>query len=277
MDKDDAFCRERVRAADRDRYLSALYAPEQKRGALFALYAFNAEIADITTRARDPMPGEVRLQWWREVLTGGDYGAETSPVARALLKTIAEHHLPRSAFETYLDARIGDLYADPFATRGDLEAYCGETAAALIQLAAVILDPQAARVAADSSGHGGCAQAIAGLIRLMPLHRARGKCSVPMDLLEAAGLTAETFLASADATRVASAVEMMKALAADHMKKFEQAVSALPAGLRPAFLPVALTPSYLAKVRPHRGREPPGDISDFRRQWTLMRRAARGW
>ena len=34
---------EAVRTADRDRYVSALYAPEDKRNSLFALYAFNAK------------------------------------------------------------------------------------------------------------------------------------------------------------------------------------------------------------------------------------------
>ncbi|WP_245490156.1 squalene/phytoene synthase family protein, partial [Mesorhizobium sp. M2A.F.Ca.ET.015.02.1.1] len=57
-----------VRAADHDRYLSALYAPADKRGALLALYAFNAEIAGVRDRIHEPLPGEVRLQWWRDVV-----------------------------------------------------------------------------------------------------------------------------------------------------------------------------------------------------------------
>ncbi|WP_292456941.1 squalene/phytoene synthase family protein, partial [Mesorhizobium sp.] len=50
-----------VRAADHDRYLSVLYAPADKRGALLALYAFNAEIAGVRDRIHEPLPGEVRL------------------------------------------------------------------------------------------------------------------------------------------------------------------------------------------------------------------------
>ena len=55
-----------VRAADHDRYLTALYAPADKRDALFSLYAFNAEIAGIRDRIHEALPGEVRLQWWRD-------------------------------------------------------------------------------------------------------------------------------------------------------------------------------------------------------------------
>ena len=36
----------------------------------FALYAFNLEIARTRELAREPMPGEIRLQWWRDVLAG---------------------------------------------------------------------------------------------------------------------------------------------------------------------------------------------------------------
>jgi phytoene synthase len=278
MESVDAdFCRDRLSQADRDRYLSVLYAPADKRAHLFALYAFNAEAAEITGRARDAMPGEIRLQWWREVLTGGSYSGEGVPMANALLATIAEFNLPRSAFETYLDARIGDLYADPFETRTDLEAYCGATASTIIQLAALILDPAQARGAADAAGHGGCAMAIAGLIRLMPLHRARGKCSMPLDLLAAAGLTPEAFLEGENKPGISAVVEMMSALAADHLKRFEAAAAGLPASLRPALLPVSLTRAYLSKVQPDRAFDGTADLSDLRRQWIMMRRASRGW
>ena len=55
-------------AADYDRYLSALFAPACRREALFALIAFNHEIARIPEAVSEPMLGRIRLQWWREVL-----------------------------------------------------------------------------------------------------------------------------------------------------------------------------------------------------------------
>lgn len=271
------YCHDRVRQLDRDHYLSALYAPEEKRAQLFALYAFNAEVAEVTERVKDPMPGEIRLQWWREVLTGGSYSAEGSPIAAPLLAAIVENKVPRSAFDTYLDARIGDLYADPFENRTDLEAYCGATASTIIQVAALMLDGDAARTITDAAGHGGCARAIAGLVRLIPLHRRRGKCTVPRDLLAAAGLTPEQFLTNEDPAAVASAVGMMIALAQEHLKRFEAAAVGTPAPLRSAFLPVAMTAAYLEKLRPDAPFDQAPPVSELRRQWIMMRRASRGW
>jgi phytoene synthase len=266
-----------VRRADRDRYLSVLYAPEDKRGALFALYAFNAEIASIRDRIREPLPGEIRLQWWRDAIARDE--PQGHPLAETLLDAIRQHGLPRKAFDDHLEARIFDLYDDPMPGRTELEGYCGETASALIQLAALVLDPSAAPAAADAAGHAGCAQAITGLIRLIPLHRARGQCYVPKDVLSAAGTSPEAFVGGEDREAAHRAVGAMAALAAEHLAKFEAEAAAIAQSLRPAFLPLTLSGAYLRKIA--RRRFDPltksVDISMLNRHWLMLRRAGSGW
>jgi phytoene synthase len=271
---------ELVRAADRDRYVAALYAPEDKRPDLLALYAFNAEISGIRDRVSQPLPGEIRLQWWRDAIAADDSSAGAGhPVAEALLAAIEGRDLPRQAFQNYLDARIFDLYDDPMPTRGDLEGYCGETAAAMIQLSAIVLDADAAAGCAELAGHAGCALAIAGLLRLLPLHRRRGQCYVPRDLLSAAGTSPEEFVAGDGGPNAPRAVAAMIALAREHLVAFERGAALLPQALRPAFLPVAATGAQLAKMQ---GREREMltaslDIPAWRKHWLMFRRAAKGW
>src|SRR5229473_1633803 len=86
-----AHCEARVRAADKDRYLAGLFAPAAARRHLFALYAFGCEIARVREAAREPLPGEIRLQWWRDAL-GGEARGEVlaNPVAAALINTVAQ-------------------------------------------------------------------------------------------------------------------------------------------------------------------------------------------
>jgi len=55
-------CEQLVRAGDKDRFLATLFAPAKYRRALFALYAFNLEVARVRELAREPLPGELRLQ-----------------------------------------------------------------------------------------------------------------------------------------------------------------------------------------------------------------------
>ncbi|RTM08911.1 MAG: phytoene/squalene synthase family protein [Hyphomicrobiales bacterium] len=268
-----------VRAADHDRYLSALYAPADKRGALLALYAFNAEIAGVRDRIHEPLPGEVRLQWWRDVITADGDAGTGHPTADALRAAISAHHLPKTAFENMLEARIFDLYDDPMPSRTDLEGYCGETAAALIQLAAIVLDPVAAPGFAELAGRAGCAQAITGLLLLLPLHRRRGQCFVPADILAAAGTTPEEFVKGEGGAAAERAVAAMIALARDHLNAFEKGAPALPVSLRPVILPLALTRAYLDRME-KAGRSPlsaTATLSILRRHWLLLRHAMRGW
>ncbi len=266
-----------LRETDRERYLTTLYAPVDKRPALTALYAFNAEIAAIRDKIREPMAGEVRLQWWRDAITSG--ASTGNPLADALIETISTHHLPVSAFDRMLDARIFDLYDDPMPDRATLEGYCGETASTLIQLAAFILDCDAAANHADASGHGGCAQAITGLLRLLPLHRARGQSFLPADLLASVGVSSEQLISGDNKEGLVNAVQASVALAQEHLDQFAALAAGLPQSLRPAFLPLALVPAQLKAIGRNAdralGRSP--EISAARTHFLLLAKAMRGW
>ena len=143
----------------------------------------------------------------------------------------------------------------------------------------MILDRDAAPSVADAAGHAGCAQAIAGLIRAIPLHRARGQCYVPKDVLAAAGTTPEAFIAGNDSAAARRAIVAMIALAGEHLSKFSEHAVSIPKTLSPAFLPLAPTRAYLDKAAGF-GSDPlvrSVDISALRRHWLLFIRATRGW
>jgi len=274
MNQNEAHCLALLREADRDRYLSVLYAPEDKRGGLAALYAFNAEVARIRDLVHEPLPGEVRLQWWRDLINGEARGnAEAHPVAAALVETINKYELPRTAFDNYCEARIFDLYDDPMPSRNDLEGYCGETASAIIQLAGFILDQDAAQAHSETAGHGGVAQAITGLLRLLPTHRRRSQLYVPADMLASVGVTREAFLGSDDPSACERVVSVMLALAREHLAIFDKAKATLPKSLAPAFLPMAIVPAYLKAIERLGGKatERTADISAIRKQWLMFR------
>lgn len=274
MNQNEAHCLALLREADRDRYLSVLYAPEDKRGALAALYAFNAEIARIRDLVHEPLPGEVRLQWWRDLINGEERGsADAHPVAAALIDTITKYDLPRVAFDNYCEARIFDLYDDPMPSRNDLEGYCGETASALIQLAGFILDRDAAQSHTETAGHAGVAQAVTGLLRLMPIHRRRGQLYVPADMLQAVGVTREEFLGNDDKSAHVRVISVMMALAREHLAIFDKAQKDLPKSLGPAFLPMALVPAYLNAIERLGGKaaDQVADLSAIRKQWLMFK------
>src|ERR1700689_874691 len=165
----DAFahCAEVVRKFDRDRYLAALFAPAERRDALLALYAFNVEIGRVREVAREVLPGEIRLQWWSEVLSGERGGeAAANPIAAGRVSPIGGDKLSTGSLLHLIEARRFDLYDEPMAAIADLESYAKQTSSAVIAFAAQILGIDAQR-AADPAG---IAYAIAGLIRALPFH-----------------------------------------------------------------------------------------------------------
>src|SRR5271166_922037 len=190
----DAFihCETLVRAGDKDRFLATLFAPAEHRAAIFALYAFNLEIARTREVARAPLAGEIRLQWWSDVLCADALDAdggevEGHPVAAALLATIAKHGLERKRLAALIDARRFDLYDEPMQTLANFETYADAASANLIALCGQILDPGGKPNIAELAHHAGIAHALAGLLNAFAIHARRGQLYVPLELLERHG------------------------------------------------------------------------------------------
>src|ERR1700719_5344860 len=86
-----SFCANLVRTHDFARYAATLFVPADQRRALLALYAFNAEISRVRDQVSQPLPGEVRLQWWTDMLAGdGHGGIEGNPVAAELVLAVRQ-------------------------------------------------------------------------------------------------------------------------------------------------------------------------------------------
>ncbi len=229
-----------VKAHDRDRYVATLFAPEAKRDDLFTLYAFDAEVSRIRAVISDPLPGEIRLQWWREVINGERAGeARGNALAKEMCELVARHSLPQAAFDAYFDAKIFEFYNDAFPDIVSLEAWCGETSSTFLQMAALTLDKDAANACADASGHGGVTLAIARIIERLAQTRARGQCFLPADLLAACGMDREAFVRGDDKTKMKMATNALCELGLSHFENYRAAAKRLAKTVRPAFLPVA--------------------------------------
>jgi phytoene synthase len=276
-----AYAETLVRDVDKDRYLATLFAPAAKRPHLFALYAFSFEISRVREVVSDPLPGEVRLQWWRDLISGDARGdALANPVALAILTTIEAFRLPLHPFIGLIDARIFDLYDDPMPTVADLEGYCGETSSALIRLASLILADGEDPGAADAAGHAGVAYAACGLLRAFPWHAMRGQVYVPKEYLLAYGATRDDVVSGRGGPGVMSAIADMRALARRHLEQTRALRETIAPVIVPAFLPVSLVEPYLRRME-----KPDYDpytsvvqLPQWRRQivlWLQARRAMR--
>jgi phytoene synthase len=265
-------CLDEVRRRDHDRFLTALLAPADRRAALFALYAFNAEIARVREAVSEPMLGQIRLQWWRETveaLTRGEVRGHEA--AAALAETGAAAALPAEGLVALIDARERDLDDEPFADMAALEAYGEATSSALMRLAAHLLDARAAASAAPVIHAAGIAHALTGLLRALPVHASQGRLYIPLDLLRRHDIDPHRIFAGEMTPGLRAAMNGIAARAGGLLAEARARRSAARA-LLPALWPASLCDRYLA-IMTAPGFDPfrmPVEVPAFRRQSRLL-------
>jgi phytoene synthase len=268
------FCAELVRTHDFVRYASTLFVPPDQRRALLALYAFNVEISRIRIHVSQPLSGEMRLQWWTDMLAGTAHGGlEGNPVAAELLLAIQDARLPVERLSRLIDEHQFDLYNDPMPTMAALEGYIDETSSVLFSLAA--------RIAGAASGeidhlarHAGLAQGIAQVMIALPLDASRRQLFVPVQLLERYGSGMDEMFAGKQTAKLRAALDQLLDEAREHLKIAFSLFGSIAPEARTVFLPLAAVRRDLERMsRADNDPFSPRPASRLRTLWTLWRAA----
>jgi NADH dehydrogenase [ubiquinone] 1 alpha subcomplex assembly factor 6 len=273
---DFSACEALVRKVDSDRYLAALFAPDRLRPHLFALHAFNYEVAKTADSVSQPVMGQIRLQWWREAVE--EIYASRAPrrheVVQALAETVAARDLPRELFDALIDAREDDLDEAPFSDWPSLEAYADATSGNIMRLAARILG--AGAVLDETAREAAIAYALAGLLRAFAFHASRRRLMLPTEALRALSLSQEQIFSGTMDAKVTGLFALTVERARDHLSRARK--SRVPRAQLPALLPAALVP-LTAKVLTRPGFNPFRDVTEIpvhRRQIAMLSAMMRG-
>ncbi len=243
-----SYCAEQVRRFDHDRYLACLFAPAERREALFALYAFNLEVAKTAEVVSEAMLGQMRLQWWREALEG-IYGGRPPrhEVAAPLAEAVQRHDLGRDHFERLIEAREFDLSEDMPDDLAALEDYAEGTSASVTRLALEVLDAREGEVAA-AGRHVGIAWALTGLLRAVPFHARQRRLYLPRELVQAAGLAVAGLFELRASPALCRVSEQVARRAGEHLDAARAPGTRVPKQAMPALLPAALARARLATL-----------------------------
>jgi phytoene synthase len=238
-----------VRRHDHDRYQTVLLAPAARREALFALYAFNFEIARVRERATQPMLGRIRLEWWRENLAAayGEGPLRSHPVAAALAAAIRQCRLDRVHFERLIDAREADFDEDPPADLAALEDYAEGSSSRLIYLALEALganDPAAVAAGRDI----GIAYALGGLMRALPLLAAAGRPIIPAEIAARHGIGPGGAENRRGTPELRAAVAEIAAAARTRLRAARALGGAMTRTALPALLPAVIAARSLRRL-----------------------------
>jgi len=262
-----------AREADPDRSLSALFAAAEARSDLFALYAFNAELARVTELVSEPGLGAIRLQWWREAIERAASGETIGhPVADAFGESIKQRGLSRELVSGLIGARSFDIETKIMPAMVALEAYLNDTACAVFVLAAEILGARGESIeqAARSAGK---AYGLTGLMRALPVHASRGLVFLPEDALRRYGASPEDVLAGKTSQGLNGLLAELRAQAREALHDARARIAALDGATRSAFVSLSLVDPYLAALEKE-GRDPLREIAGINplyRLWRLAR------
>ena len=266
------FCADLVRSHDFPRYAATLFVPAVERRALLALYAFNVEIVRVRDQVSQPLPGEIRLQWWTDMLSGHVHGsAGGNPVAAELLRAIHDFDLPVDPLSLLADEHQFDLYNDPMPTMAALEGYLAATSSALFGLAARVLGPPS-EVVEHLARHAGLAQGIAQVIANLPRDAAHRQLFLPQQLLEKHNCSMEEVFAGKETPHLHAVLAQLAGEARQHVTTASSLLTQVAPSVRPAFLPLSQAQADLKRLsHPQRNPftlQPP---SRLRTLWTLWR------
>ncbi len=246
-----SYCAGLVERHNRDRFLTALFAPVGVRERLMTLYAFNVEIARIRETVTEPMIGQMRLQWWRDTITAiseGKGSPKGHPVAEPLGDLVEGMKLSSSYFYDLLAAREQDMADDPPGTVDDLVEYCRGTSAAVSHLAleALGVRDEATHSAAEDVG---IAWALTGVARAVHFYAAAGRTLLPHDSLMAHNLALQDLQDPKTSGPAQEIVRDVCKLAQKHVEAAREKRRTIDLRGLPILLPATIAAAYLKTLQ----------------------------
>ncbi|MEQ9111360.1 MAG: phytoene/squalene synthase family protein [Rhodospirillaceae bacterium] len=246
-----SYCASLVERHNRDRFLTALFAPVAVRERLMTLYAFNVEIARIRETVTEPMIGQMRLQWWRDTLTAISEGKgppKGHPVAESLADLVEGMKLSATYFHDLLAAREQDMEDEPPGTLDDLVEYCRGTSATLSHLALEALDvkDEKTHFAAENVG---IAWALTGIARAVHFYAAAGRTFLPGEALTAHGLAIQDLQDPKTIGPAQGIIRDICALAHHHLQIARENRRAIDLRGLPVLLPATISTAYLKTLK----------------------------
>jgi len=246
-----SYCAEEVRRNDRDRFLTALFAPSAPREHLCTLYAFNIEVSKTREVVSEAMLGAIRLQWWREAIDAiyDKSPARQHAVVQALESTINDCGLERAYFERLIDGRMLDLENAPPADLDALIDYADATSGSLVLLALQALGADMDDAVKQIALEIGRAWSIVGTIRAMPYQLQRGWIMLPDEFVERYGVERRSMLDLKPSRELADAIGALSAEAGKYLKKARSNRRSVTRSATPALLPAILADTYLKRLQ----------------------------
>lgn len=249
------FVRAKVQAAGSSFYWAMRFLPQNKRAALFAIYAFCREVDDIADGTGSREDKIVALDRWRrkieDLYAGRAFSGEPGDeIARALSPAVTAYKLRKKDFIAVIEGMEMDARGPIVApSLEDLDTYCDRVASAVGRLCIRAFGeptPAGKRIA-DRLGR---ALQLTNILRDIDEDAAIGRLYLPAEYLAQAGVAATDPLQVAAHARLPQVVAAVGALATQAFADSEAALTQCDKdAVRPAVIMMRIYRQHLDRLR----------------------------
>jgi squalene synthase HpnD len=235
-----------VRAAGTSFYHGMRVLPQDRRHAMYAIYAFCRIVDDIADEAGSLQEKRLGLAAWRDNIAGLYEGRTEGPVTRVLAAAVPRFQLRAEDFIAVIDGMQTDaetvVVAPDMAT---LDLYCDRVASAVGRLSVRTFGD--ASPAADRVAHAlGRALQLTNILRDIQEDAERGRIYLPLEYLQDAGVPADP-VAILTAPGLPAVCDRLATLAHGYFREAREAMALCdPTAMKPARLMAATYDSILS-------------------------------
>jgi phytoene synthase len=244
----DEYCQQKAAASGSSFYYSFLFLPPDRRRAITALYAFCREVDDVVDECSDAQLAAAKLDWWRGEIATLRAGNPQHPVMQALRPHTEPFQITPERLNEIVDGMAMDLTQTRYLDFTGLERYCYLVAGVVGLLAAGIFGYRNARTL-DYARTLGTAFQLTNIIRDVGEDARKNRIYLPMEDLQAYGVTAADILQARPAERF---TELMKFQARRAESFYAKALDALAPedrrAQRPGLIMAAIYRQLLAEI-----------------------------
>ncbi|KAF2259390.1 hypothetical protein CC78DRAFT_537157 [Lojkania enalia] len=249
------YCANLVRTYDSPSHVLQSFIPAPCRDAYLAIRAFNVDVARVADTTSTPAIGQMRMQFWRDIVSKALVGSPPKEPVAILLACAAEDvqqrsegkaRLSKNWFHRIVNTREQYLGNPPYPTLSSLETYAENTYSTMLYLTLSSL-PQASITTDHIASHIGKAMGIAAVLRGIPLVAfppaqpigtsnsvtglagpSQGAVMLPLDVMAEANVKEEdVFRQGAAASGLRDAVFTVATRANDHLITAREMLSKL--------------------------------------------------
>lgn len=193
LQQSTALCQRVAKSQAKHFYYGLRFLDEQKREALFAIYAFLRKCDDLSDDVKRENP-QAAFEQWRLALSEAYEGkTDRDPILPAFAKAVSKYQIPRSLFEDLIEGTESDLKTTRYENFEQLHLYCYRVASTVGLMTIQVLGAKS-EISKEAAKKLGLAFQLTNILRDIREDASMGRIYIPLEDLRRFRVSQEDIL-----------------------------------------------------------------------------------